>query len=51
MIAAALPLGAQQGQPPAAPKFDRTGVSDTSIFAPLVFPVPSLTRAASGDSR
>ena len=30
------------------PKFDRTGVRDTSIFAPLVFPTPSATRAASG---
>jgi hypothetical protein len=42
----ALPAVAQQA--PAAPKFDRTGVRDTSIFAPLVFPTPSATRAASG---
>ena len=42
----ALPAVAQQA--PAAPKFDRTGVRDTSIFSPLVFPTPSATRAASG---
>ena len=42
----ALPAVAQQA--PVAPKFDRTGVRDTSIFAPLVFPTPSATRAASG---
>ena len=47
-IAAALisiPAGAQQAT---APRFDHTGVRDTSIFAPLVFPTPSATRAASG---
>jgi hypothetical protein len=41
----ALPAGSQ-GAPMV--KFDRTGVSDTSIFAPLVFWTPSATRAASG---
>jgi hypothetical protein len=40
-----IPAGAQQA---AAPKFDHTGVRDTSIFAPLVFPTPSASRAASG---
>jgi len=44
----AMPAIAQQTPAPAAPKFDRTGVRDTSIFAPLVFPTPSATRAASG---
>jgi hypothetical protein len=40
-----IPGGAQQAT---APKFDHTGVRDTSIFAPLVFPSPSATRSASG---
>jgi len=40
------PLAAQQ--PPAPPKFDRTGVSDTSIFAPLTFGAPNAYRASSG---
>ena len=31
-------------------KFDRTGTADTSIFAPLFFPTPSASRAASGAS-
>jgi hypothetical protein len=47
LTAIALPALAQQPQI-AAPKFDRTGVHDTSIFAPLVFSTPSATRAASG---
>jgi len=43
----AAPLLAQQA--PAAPqKFDRTGVADTSIFAPMLFGTPSGTRTASG---
>ncbi|HEY2849299.1 MAG TPA: M1 family metallopeptidase [Gemmatimonadaceae bacterium] len=42
---AAAGLPAQQA---AAPKLDRFGVADTSIFAPLVFATPSATRAASG---
>lgn len=41
----AVPAVAQQAP---TVRFDRTGVSDTSIFAPLVFPTPSATRAASG---
>lgn len=48
LIGIALPAIAQQPQAAAAPKFDRTGVRDTSIFAPLVFPTPSASRAASG---
>ena len=50
LLAIALPVLAQQAQqqPQAAMKFDRTGVPDTSIFAPLVFPTPSATRTASG---
>ncbi len=40
----ALPLGAQQ----APPKFDKTGVGDTSIFAPLVLGSPSAVRNGSG---
>jgi hypothetical protein len=44
-----VPLSAQQGAPPAnAAKFDRTGVGDTSVFAPLIFGTPSGTRSASG---
>jgi peptidase M1-like protein len=35
-------------QPVSPPKFDRTGVGDTSIFAPLVFGTPNLMRSASG---
>jgi hypothetical protein len=45
LIGASVPAAAQQQT---APKFDRTGARDTSIFAPLVFPTPSSTRAASG---
>ena len=47
-LAFAVPAFAQLPQAQSAPKFDRTGVRDTSIFAPLVFPTPSATRAASG---
>jgi hypothetical protein len=42
------PVFAQAIQTTPSQKFDRTGVRDTSIFAPLVFPTPSSTRAASG---
>jgi hypothetical protein len=35
-------------QPVSPPKFDRTGVGDTSIFAPLIFGTPNLMRSASG---
>ena len=45
LVVASSPAGAQQAT---APKFDHTGVRDTSIFAPLVFPTPSASRAASG---
>ncbi|MFI5232856.1 MAG: M1 family metallopeptidase [Gemmatimonadales bacterium] len=45
LAAVASPALAQQT---ATVKFDRTGVPDTSIFAPLVFPTPSATRTASG---
>jgi hypothetical protein len=45
LIAGSIPADAQVAQ---APKFDKTGSRDTSIFAPLVFPSPSATRAASG---
>jgi Peptidase family M1 domain len=45
LVALALPAFAQT---PGTVKFDRTGVGDTSIFAPLVFPTPSATRAESG---
>ena len=48
LFAVGATAAAQQTQASAAPKFDRTGVRDTSIFAPLVFPTPSATRAASG---
>jgi hypothetical protein len=42
------PVAAQQGAPTTPPKFDRTGVGDTSIFAPLIFGSPSSVRAGSG---
>jgi hypothetical protein len=45
-LLAAAPAAAQLV--PAPPKFDRTGVGDTSIFAPLIFGTPTATRAASG---
>ncbi len=45
LVVGSSPAGAQQAT---APKFDRSGVPDTSIFAPLVFPTPSASRAASG---
>ena len=37
-----------QAQQPTPPKFDRTGVGDTSIFAPLLLGTPNGVRAASG---
>ena len=40
-----LPLAAQQ---PAKPRFDLTGVGDTSIFAPLVLPTPTQYARGSG---
>jgi hypothetical protein len=54
VFAIALPVRAQQPrqqpqqQQQNTVQFDRTGVADTSIFAPLVFPTPSATRTASG---
>ncbi len=47
LLLGGLPLAAQQ-QPAVPIKFDRTGVGDTSIFAPLVLATPTQTRAASG---
>src|ERR1700674_862939 len=44
-IGAAPSAFAQQAAPA---KFDRTGVGDTSIFAPLMLGTPTLMRAASG---
>ncbi|MBI3504462.1 MAG: M1 family metallopeptidase [Proteobacteria bacterium] len=44
---AAAPLAAQQVQT-TPPRFDRTGVGDTSIFAPLPLGTPNGTRSASG---
>ena len=46
LASATMRAGAQQAPAPA--KFDRTGVADTSIFAPLGLGTPSLTRSASG---
>jgi len=49
-MSAGLTASAQQaGTLPAPPRtFDRTGVGDTSIFAPLIFGAPNAMRAASG---
>jgi hypothetical protein len=53
-LAAAAPLAAQTPTPPAAaavtamPRFDNTGVPDTSIFAPLDLPSPNEYRSGSG---
>lgn len=48
----AAPLAAQVPQPPinvkAAPRYDRTGVGDTSMFAPLDLPAPNQIRTGSG---
>ncbi|MDB4915663.1 MAG: peptidase [Gemmatimonadetes bacterium] len=43
---AAAPLAAQA--PVAKPRFDRTGVGDTSLFAPLELPSANLFRSGSG---
>ena len=55
LLAAATPVKAQRGAPMAAPapasstiRYDRTGVGDTSIFAPLDLRAPNEFRAASG---
>lgn len=48
LIALAAPLSAQQATPVAPPKFDKTGVNDSSIFAPFSYGAPSATHAASG---
>ncbi|MEP6990212.1 MAG: M1 family peptidase, partial [bacterium] len=52
-LAGAVPLAAQVAAPPAAaattmPRFDHTGVGDTSIFAPLDLPPGNEYRAGSG---
>ena len=52
-LVAAAPLAAQVAAPaaPAAtvmPRFDNTGVGDTSIFAPLVLPAANMYRSGSG---
>ena len=51
-LSIAAPLAAQVQQPPinvqAGPRFDRTGVGDTSMFAPLVLPAPNQIRTGSG---
>ncbi len=44
LLGATAPLGAQT----ARPRFDSTGVGDTSIFAPLDLPAANLVRAGSG---
>ena len=48
LVAPLAQLAAQQGASANPPKFDRTGVGDTSIFAPLIFGSPSGARAGSG---
>ena len=51
LVVAAAPLSAQvagQQAPPARPRFDNTGVSDTSMFAPFTLPTPNQYRAGSG---
>ena len=52
-IVSAAPLAAQVAVPPApaatsAPRFDNTGVGDTSIFAPLELPAANQIRTGSG---
>lgn len=46
LIAAPLHVQAQQSAP--RPRFDATGVGDTSIFAPLELPTPNVYRSGSG---
>jgi hypothetical protein len=55
LLAAAAPLSAQTSAPAnssavasALPRFDKTGVADTSIFAPLILPTPNEFRTGSG---
>jgi hypothetical protein len=55
LLTVAAPLSAQSSAPanPSAaasplPRFDRTGVADTSIFAPLILPTPNEFRTGSG---
>jgi Peptidase family M1 domain len=47
LVLAAL-ANAAAGQPTTRPHFDSTGVGDTSVFAPLALPAPSVYRAGSG---
>ena len=46
-LASASPLAAQVAAP-ALPRFDNTGVGDTSLFAPLDLPAPNQMRTGSG---
>ena len=46
-LASASPLAAQVAAP-ALPRFDNTGVGDTSLFAPLALPTPNQMRTGSG---
>ena len=53
VLVTATPLAAQVTTPPATPaavlpRFDNTGVGDTSIFAPLDLPPGNLFRSGSG---
>ena len=55
LLIAAVPLSAQTSAPAnpsavtsALARFDRTGVADTSIFAPLILPTPNEFRTGSG---
>jgi hypothetical protein len=55
VLLGAAPMAAQtaspaQTAPPAAkaPRYDRTGVGDTSMFAPLDLPAPNMLRTGSG---
>jgi hypothetical protein len=47
-FASAAPLMAQAPAPSQMPRFDRTGVGDTSIFAPLELPPGNMYRSGSG---
>src|SRR5689334_23413509 len=48
IAAAALALPAVAQGPAGQPKFDTTGVGDTSMFAPLPLPSPNIYRTGSG---
>ena len=48
VLVAAVFAGSAFAQQPPLPKVDRSGVGDTSIFAPLVVGAPNAMRAASG---